>query len=107
MNLQYKEICNDAHTDADIALLRSADMLCPEEGRLSLYGVRLDGDWFYAVSAVSGDDDVRSAEMLGRDRDTAECIYGRLLRCGVTPEFLREIVFDQLDVFSGESFACT
>ena len=107
MNTQYEEMRNNKAVGADVALLRSADMLFPAEGKLSLYGVRLDGDWFYAISAVSEDTDARSAEMLGRDRDTAECIYGLLLRCGVTPEFLREIVFDQLDGSCGESFACT
>lgn len=101
MKTRYQDICDEEITDTGIALLHSGEMQGGAEGRLSLYGVRLDGSWFYAVAVASEDSGERTAEMLGRDRETAECIYRRLLRYGVTPDFLREIVFDQLGAETG------
>ena len=107
MSIQDRAIRDKCVMEGGVELLLSDDMSSMAEGRLSLYGVCLDGDWFYAVSAVSEASAESAAELLGCDRERAEQIYGRLLLGGVTPEFLHDIVYDQMDSFYTESEVST
>ena len=107
MIIQEHEIGDKCALESGVELLLSEEMCSTTEGRLSLYGVCLDGDWFYAVSAVSEASTESAAELLGCDRERAERIYGRLLHGGVTPEFLHDIVYDQMDSFYAESEVST
>ena len=103
MVIQEQEIGDKCALESSVELLLSDEMCSAMEGRLSLYGVCLDGDWFYAVSAISEESASSAAELLGSDREAAERIYGRLLHGGVTPDFLHDVVYDQMNSFSPES----